>query len=130
MRIIILQILVIFLFQPGKAQNWNWAKGFGGQGFETIPSMKVDDQGEILIAGSFNETVNFGSTSLESIQGSDAFLAKLDPQGTPLWAISAGSFNHDFSIDIEIDAQENILWLGQYWVRPFLKMIPFIQGRT
>ncbi len=121
MRLFIIHTLLIVLLQSGNSQNWNWAKSYGGLGNESIPSMKINSSSEILIAGTYTESIDLGSTTLDALQGSDAFLLKLDDQGLPIWAVSGGSFNNDLSIDVEIDQDGNILWLGQYWVEAYFE---------
>jgi type IX secretion system substrate protein len=121
MRVFFIQILLFCSFFSGQTQNWNWAKGFGGPAVDIISSMKINTSEEILFSGTYNETLSLGSSTLEAIQGSDVFLSKSDNQGNVLWAVSAGSSNNDFSLDIEVDSEGNILWLGQYWVEVYFE---------
>ncbi|MFT5765756.1 MAG: hypothetical protein ACI8X3_003193 [Saprospiraceae bacterium] len=121
MRILFVNLLLISSCYSGKAQTWNWAKGFGGPGVDLIASMKINAEEEIYFSGTYHETIDLGTTILEALQGSDAFLSKSDNQGNVLWAVSAGSLNNDFSLDIEVDKEGNILWLGQYWVAAFFE---------
>ena len=49
-----------------------------------LRAMTVDNQGNSLLAGWFQDTLTFGGTSLTA-QSSDLFLAKLDVNGQPVW---------------------------------------------
>jgi len=128
MRIFITQVLLFVLLCPLKAQDWNWAKHFGGLESDAVASMKIQDNGDIVIGGNYRGNIDFGGTNLEALQGSDAFLSKLNDQGEVLWALSGGSLNNDVSIDVEIDEEGNIIWLGQFWISAFFEgEIPFMQ---
>jgi Ca2+-binding RTX toxin-like protein len=56
------------------------------------------NDGSSIIAGSFTGTTGFGSATLSSSGGIDAFIAKLNPDGSYAWATQAGgtsSFLYD-----------------------------------
>ncbi|MCG3165774.1 MAG: hypothetical protein POELPBGB_01549 [Bacteroidia bacterium] len=73
--------------------NYIWAKGFGGIGLEQISDVAVDAQGNIYLAGYFEQVVDFdpgnGTTSLTVIGGgptaSNLFFAKYDASGNFTW---------------------------------------------
>lgn len=121
MRILITHFLVLIFLSPLKAQDWNWAERFGGMESDAVASMKIDANGDIVIGGSYRGIVDLGSANLEALQGSDAFLSKLNDEGEVLWALSGGSLNNDVSIDVEIDEDGNIIWLGQFWISAFFE---------
>lgn len=52
--------------------------------------LAVDASGSIYYAGQFSGSATFGATTLVSKGAEDIFVVKLDPQGAPLWAVSAG----------------------------------------
>jgi hypothetical protein len=61
-----------------------------------IIATATDASGNVYVAGSFIGTVSFGSTSLTSPGGSDAFVAKWNPaSGTFAWAHRMGGSNYD-----------------------------------
>lgn len=125
----------VFIAKLDSKGNFLWVKtsnlnslSIKEQGYGGGIRIKTDSQGNILIAGWFNRKIRFGSTTL-SVNGvidypnQDAFVAKLDPQGNFLWAVSAGGpFN--WSSDprycgegargIAIDNADNIIITGSY----------------
>ncbi|MDC0746103.1 Vgb family protein [Polyangium mundeleinium] len=76
---------------PGGAQACNrgacaWSKRFGSKLGDSGEAIVVDRSGNLLIAGSFHGELDFGGgVTLASPTGA-SFLAKLDPQGNPLWS--------------------------------------------
>ncbi|SOE21039.1 hypothetical protein SAMN06298216_1511 [Spirosomataceae bacterium TFI 002] len=80
--------------------------------------LELDSQENIIIMGVFNGTINFGTTSLTSIN-SDMFLAKYDKHGNEIWALQEGenSDSQVFPSQIAIDNADNIYVSGSFWGR-------------
>jgi hypothetical protein len=76
----------------------------------------VDRQtGDIYVAGSFSGALPIGSDMLDSQSMTEvAFLAKFDPQGTPLWAKQFGELNgaQTKSKSVAVDGQGNVVLIG------------------
>jgi hypothetical protein len=69
-----------------------WAKRFGDSNDQRGAAITVDAAGDVLIAGSFAGSVDFGGGPLMSTGGSTAFVAKLDgSSGSFLWAKGYGT---------------------------------------
>ena len=81
-----------------------WSRRFGGQGSEFVYAVAVDPTGNILLAGNFTGTVDFGSGSpLTSAGPSDVFVAKLDASGAPIWARSSGDAQGSTALAVGAD---------------------------
>jgi Ca2+-binding RTX toxin-like protein len=80
-----------------------WAKNAGTNYdlpvFDGQTRIATLSDGSSLISGFYGGTTTFGSTTLTAKGSYDAFLAKLDPNGNFLWAISAGGVNSTGSND-------------------------------
>ena len=87
--------------------NWLWAKQAGGTGDEGSNSIAVDANGNSYITSGFEESVNFGTTTLTSSGYLDIFVAKIDHNGNWLWAKQAGGAIDDCGYDIALDANGN-----------------------
>ena len=105
----------IFLFKfAGGDGAHRWSKRFGSpisdQGF----GVATDDEGNVLLTGSFQGTVNFGGGPLEAPAGTlAAFLAKFTDDGAHRWSkgfgTSAGSTE---GLGIATDGDGNVLVTG------------------
>ncbi len=72
--------------------NYVWAHSTGGNRNEGITGLTFNQQGHILICGTFDGTCDFdpgiGSYALTSIGGSDIFICKYESNGNFIWAKS------------------------------------------
>ncbi|MEQ8908604.1 MAG: SBBP repeat-containing protein [Vicingaceae bacterium] len=100
------------------AQNFQWAKAFGGLGNDVGNSIAVDTFGNVYTTGSFKDTVDFdpgpGTTNLISAgSGYGVFVQKMDPSGHFLWAKAFGGNGYGGN-SIVIDAVGNIYTTGYF----------------
>jgi hypothetical protein len=61
-----------------------WSKRFGGADDQQVFAVAIDAADAIVVTGRFKGTLTFGGPSLVAAGGWDAFLAKLDGDGTHL----------------------------------------------
>ncbi|WP_437496176.1 MopE-related protein [Sorangium sp. So ce1099] len=88
-----------------------WAKRFSDI---SISAVAVDASGNTIIAGSFRSPVDLGTGTLVPRDiGSEAFVAKLDPSGEALFAITFDGVDAA-AHDIATDASGNIALLGRF----------------
>lgn len=78
-----------------------WVKGFGGSGSDVANSVSTQHDGTCYVCGMFSDTTRFGEgerneTVLQSAGGTDAYIARYNPDGTLEWAKRVGG-------DVEID---------------------------
>jgi len=67
-----------------------WAVQFPGSPYVCGSAVAIDAAGNVLVAGTFQGTVDLGAGPLTSAGGYDAFVLKLDSAGKTLWALRAG----------------------------------------
>ena len=105
----------VFVTKLDASGNVTWAVGFGGAGYDVGSKLTRDGAGNILIAGLFQGTANFGSTSLVSQSGSyDIFAAKLGATGTSAWAVRMGGASADQLVGIGTDTAGNVYLSGSF----------------
>jgi gliding motility-associated-like protein len=102
--------------------NLVWAKQFGGSG-DTVPRsdvLEIDNDNNVIVCGSFNNTVDFdpgpAGYGVTSTSGTQAFIVKLNSNGNFIWAKQFGSGCH--IADVKCDLQGNIYATGDfagYW---------------
>lgn len=87
-----------------------WVKQFGDAGEQLLRSAAVDGDGNIVLFGVFEGTIDFGGGPLVSSGGFDAFIAKLDEHGDHVFSLSyGGGTSSDRHGEILFDGEGDIL---------------------
>jgi hypothetical protein len=76
---------------------------FGGTLNDFAYAIDVDASGQVYVAGSFNGSFTFGSSSLTSAGGDDGCLLTLSAAFAPLWAVRCGGTSFDRATEIVAD---------------------------
>ena len=99
-----------------QSPNWVWATSFGLNNIVSPGNCITSDISRNSIAvGCFDSTIAFGGTNLTSNGLSDIFVVKYDPNGNVLWAKSAGGSNSETAFSISVDANGNVVVIGQFY---------------
>lgn len=102
-------VITYFLASSAFAQNptISWLDTMGGPGADFVRTMCSDPSGNVYIAGTFTQTVDFdpsGSTvNRTSVGGDDGYVAKFNSVGQLLWVSTLGSVNNDWVTSITAD---------------------------
>jgi hypothetical protein len=101
----------IFISKLDASGNFVWANQIGGIDYDMGNTIAIDDYGNIYIAGSFGNTVDFdpgsGIYNLTAQGGVDIFISKLDNSGNFIWAKRIGASGTDAVRSIAIDNNGN-----------------------
>ena len=90
-----------------------WSKRFGDSQSQTASGLAVDDAGDVVIAGTFTGTVDFGDGPKTSAGGADIFVAKLDANdGAPLWSKAFGDSGNQVANGLAVDGAGNAIVSG------------------
>ncbi len=86
------------LAESGNPPDWNWIRQFGGSGRSDGKDIITDQNGNIIVAGDFTDSLFIGEETFISTGKTDGFIAKFDPDGnlvwfTPLESSEAGNVN-------------------------------------
>lgn len=76
----------IFVVKLDAAGNHLWSKRYGDSAQQQSAAVAIDTEGNIVIAGTFWGTLDFGGGPIKSGGQDDIFVAKLDPSGNHLWS--------------------------------------------
>jgi len=97
--------------------NHLWSRAFGNNNSQHGESIAADGSHNVLVAGDFLGSVNFGGGTLTSVGGWDMFLAKLDPSGNHIWSQRFGSTvssNADGARAVVVDESNNVYLAGYF----------------
>jgi Secretion system C-terminal sorting domain len=114
----LLAVCVVFAALRSPAQTLDWAARTGGPGEDVAKSMVVDQQGNVLVTGYFQNALDLdpgpGSIPTTSAGGFDAFVQKFDADGNLLWARHWGSPGVDYPVCVSADLQGNVYVAGTF----------------
>jgi len=96
--------------------NYIWAKSFGGEEDELVYSITNDQQGNVLVGGSFKGSADFDPSALvHNINGPShytAFINKLDSNGNHIWTAAFQGTNRSEVFGVTTDAYNNVYATG------------------
>ncbi len=109
----------IHSYEPGKTGTFlAWydtqgnllkACGLDGAGNKRARRIITDSEGSIYMAGDFEHSAYFGDyIHLEDWRYDNLFLAKLTPEGSPVWAVIPGAWNDSGDLNLAMDDSANI----------------------
>jgi hypothetical protein len=75
-------------------------------------SVATDLSGNVFVTGRFSGTFTSGSITLPTNGDVDIYVAKLDPTGSMLWAVSFGDSNADDGYGISVDSAGDAIVVG------------------
>jgi hypothetical protein len=105
-----------FILKLSGSGNFTWAKQIGGSSQDLSYDLVRDPSGNILITGYFFQTADFnpgsGTYAMTSFGGNDAYILKLDPAGSFVWAKQLGGPSNDAGYGIESDIAGNVYVTG------------------
>jgi hypothetical protein len=100
-----------------------WGRQFGGAGDQLCQSVTIDNNGDVIIAGGYNGTLQFGSlaafTAISDPTVSALYVARLaSADGTPVaataWGTTGKVFANSVTVDGSTTAAGNIIVGGAY----------------
>ncbi len=105
----------IFIAKFNSDGSHIWSNSFGDADDQYPRSIAVDGSGNVIIAGYFEYTVDFGGGTLTSAGAYDAFIAKFSPDGIFLWNDRFGDSSYNqYAYDITTDASDNVIASGHF----------------
>lgn len=91
-----------------------WAKTLGGVGDDSAMALAVDANGDLVITGSFQNTMTLGTKALTSAGVEDVFVAKYDANGDLRWAQRNGGTGRDQGRGVGMDGTGNVIVVGSF----------------
>jgi len=107
----------IFLAKINSSGEIEWLRQAGSNFYEkhmiseTSNSIRLDDEGNVIICGVFTGAAAFGDTTIRTKGGSDVFVAKYSNAGDLLWVSTFGNHGCNICRDMLVD-KESIYFSG------------------
>jgi hypothetical protein len=106
----------IFVLKLDAVGDFLWAKSFGDVNGDSGNSIVTDDLGNIYIAGTFQNSIDFEGIGnfINSNSGyaTDGFILKLDTNGNYIWVKTMGDIQNDSCNSVNLDTSGNIYVTG------------------
>jgi hypothetical protein len=99
----------IMVIKYNKSGAILWTKQFGGIGEDNIFDADCDSEGNIILSGYFQNTVQFDSYTLTSNGGFDMIIVKLNPSGNVIWVKQIGGIDHDGANEVSVGINNQII---------------------
>lgn len=92
-----------------------WSKRLGGALLDGATSVAVTSTGDVVVAGYFQDTVDFGGGALVSAGGTDMFVAKYaGSNGAHVWSKRFGSATTDVAYQVRVDSLDDVIVTGSF----------------
>ncbi|HPH82322.1 MAG TPA: T9SS type A sorting domain-containing protein [Flavobacteriales bacterium] len=92
-----------------------WMHEISGTSSESTGGLSVISTGHIFVSGGFTGTAIFSSTdNLTSAGENDAYVLKLNPDGTLNWVKQIGGTSFDYSYDIDTYSNGEVVLTGRF----------------
>jgi len=96
-----------------------WAKQMGGIAPDIAFALSTDNNGNVYLGGTFEQTVDFDpgpeTFDVTSESGGSLFITKFDTDGELVWAKSLSSTNHENVLSMMNDSEGNIYFTGLFY---------------
>lgn len=106
----------------GETPTFRWVQQAGGTGEDYGSGVAMDGAGNTFVFAKFGN--NLASLGSLTVSNADYFLAKYDPEGTPLWArpirFPAYQGNLPLNYRLGCDATGNVYIGGSFWAGPII----------
>lgn len=104
----------VFVLKLDKTGVFGWLKRFGDVEYQYGQSIAVDAAGDVIIAGYFTGSIDFGGGALASQGTEDIFIAKLDAAGGHVWSKVFGDAVYQNALSVAVDGAGNAILTGYF----------------
>lgn len=96
-----------------------WASTFGGPNNDRCNAVRLGPHGDVYLHGWYQDSLTVGNQQIRALGLFDAFLARVDSNGSSLQFLSFGSTNQDVGAGMDVDAQGHVLMGGGFFGSSF-----------
>ena len=105
----------VFLTSFDASGGHRWSRSFGGLSDDWGWALAVDDEGNVVVTGSFQGTTDFGGGNLVSAGESDIYLVKYDADGVHQWSRRFGGAAWDEGFSVATDDAGDVIVTGYFY---------------
>lgn len=109
----------LFLAKVAPDGTFLWVQQIGGTGSQAGVAVAATPQGQVVLTGTFENSITVGSVVLLSTGGIDVFVAKYTAAGVPMWATSMGGSEQDQVTDVAVHTDGTVAVVGHYYSAAF-----------
>jgi hypothetical protein len=92
-----------------------WGRFFGGTGtLEVVANAHVPSSADVVVAGTFDGTIELPGGPIGSGGGKDLFVARLDGDGAVVWAETFGGADEETVRGLAVDRDGNVVFGGAF----------------
>jgi hypothetical protein len=102
----------VFVAKLGPKGEHLWSKRFGNWNEQVGVGVAVDPDGNVVITGMFDGSIDFGGDTLTSAGNRDIFIAKLNRDGGHIWSKRFGDGSNQAGQSVAVDKQGNVALCG------------------
>lgn len=107
-----------FVTKFTRTGTYVWTRTLGGPSTDIINDVAVTLEGDVLVAGSFWETVDFNPTTgvdfRTAVGQGDGFVTRLAPSGAYMWTRTFGGAYTDEARSVTVDPVDNVMLAGNF----------------
>ena len=104
----------IFLVKYSSTGAHVWSQRLGGTGNDAGLAIGTDVSGNVIVAGVFEGTVDFGGGGLTSAGMRDIFVAKYSASGAHLWSKRFGGTGDDVAYGLAVNSAGDVALSGKF----------------
>ena len=98
----------------GQSGACSWVRRIGSGQVDQAFAVAADSSGDVVVAGTFQGTADFGGVELTAGGSPSMFVARYDSDGALVWAKRFGGSGPEVPWAVEFDAAGNILFTGSF----------------
>lgn len=108
----------VFISKIDTANNFVWAKDFGGAVTDDIYEIAIDSSNQIIATGIMDPFMNFNPSGTYNPGGKgslDAYIAKYSKTGSLVWAYPIGGTGGDWGMSLDVNQADNAIYTTGYF---------------
>ncbi len=102
-----------FVLKLNSAGAREWSQGTNSGNDQYGFAITTDADGNVIVAGTYTDSVPLGGMEASSKGGSDIFIKKLDPSGTSLWGTTFGDTSIDAVTAVAVGPSGEVFLQGE-----------------